>query len=140
MLGNVIVFTVEIKLTLITLGNEQGLSKRQPSPRGPLYKFICMLVVVGPWLGVLVHSHLHLVTFQLGYCNALYMGLSLKSKRGCNWFRNGSPCNFGYIMVRLYNELYWFPLDFQVQFKVQVVNFKDLHGLIIWYLKNCLWF
>ncbi|KAF7249944.1 Succinate--CoA ligase [GDP-forming] subunit beta, mitochondrial [Varanus komodoensis] len=54
-----------------------------------------------------------LVTSRLDFCNALYVGLPLKT-------------------------LHWFPIEVRAQFKVLVMTYKALNGLGPGYLKECL--
>lgn len=69
-----------------------------------------------------------LVTSLLDYCNAIYMGLPLKSNWKLPLVRNAGA------QTVLYK--YVLPICFLVQFKVLVITFKTLHHLGMGHLKD----
>ena len=82
-----------------------------------------------------------LVISHIDYCNAIYMGLPLKSIRKLQLVQNvamrailGAP-RVAHV-TPLLRELHWVPVCFWVQFKVLVITFKALHGMGPGYLSN----
>ena len=82
-----------------------------------------------------------LVISRIDYCNALYMGLPLKSIQKLQLAQNaaaravlGAPRRAH--ITPLLCELHWLPVCFWVQFKVLVITFKALHGMGPGYLKD----
>uniref|UniRef100_A0A8D0BC31 Reverse transcriptase domain-containing protein n=1 Tax=Salvator merianae TaxID=96440 RepID=A0A8D0BC31_SALMN len=82
-----------------------------------------------------------LITSRIDYCNALYMGLPLKSVRRLQVVQNaaaraisGLP-RYASVSPTL-RELHWLPVSLRTQFKVLVVTYKALHGLGPGYLRD----
>ncbi|KAF7239784.1 Solute carrier family 2, facilitated glucose transporter member 11 [Varanus komodoensis] len=84
-----------------------------------------------------------LVTSQLDFCNALYVGLPLKTVRILQMVQNRaarlltgtgrySP------ITPVLHQLHWLPIEVRAQFKVLVITYKALNGLGPGYLKECL--
>uniref|UniRef100_A0A803SZI2 ribonuclease H n=1 Tax=Anolis carolinensis TaxID=28377 RepID=A0A803SZI2_ANOCA len=82
-----------------------------------------------------------LVTSRLDYCNALYVGLPLKTVRKLQLVQRTAArfltgANYRARSTPLSKELHWLPLTFQAQFKVQVLTYKALNGLGPAYLRD----
>uniref|UniRef100_A0A803SRC4 Reverse transcriptase domain-containing protein n=1 Tax=Anolis carolinensis TaxID=28377 RepID=A0A803SRC4_ANOCA len=82
-------------------------------------------------LATVVHA---LVTSRLDYCNALYVGLPLKTARKLQLVQRAAArlltgANYRERSTPLFKELHWLPIIFRSQFKVQVLTYKTLNGL-----------
>uniref|UniRef100_A0A8D2J6W7 Reverse transcriptase domain-containing protein n=1 Tax=Varanus komodoensis TaxID=61221 RepID=A0A8D2J6W7_VARKO len=82
-----------------------------------------------------------LVTSRLDFCNALYVGLPLKTVQILQMVQNraarmlsGTGC-YSHITPVLY-QLHWLPIEVWAQFKVLVITYKALNGLGPGYLKE----
>ncbi|KAF7250878.1 Protein translocase subunit SecA [Varanus komodoensis] len=82
-----------------------------------------------------------LVTSRLDFCNALYMGLSLKTVRILQMVQNRATRllmrtgHYSHITPVPY-QLHWLPIEVRAQFKVLVITYKALNGLGPGYLKE----
>lgn len=78
----------------------------------------------------------------LTYCNALYMGLYLKSIWKVQLVQSAVREVFGApkiaCIILLLNELHWLPVCFWRQFKVLVMTYKAFNDKSPGYLMNCL--
>uniref|UniRef100_A0A803TII9 Reverse transcriptase domain-containing protein n=1 Tax=Anolis carolinensis TaxID=28377 RepID=A0A803TII9_ANOCA len=89
-------------------------------------------------LAGVVHA---LVTSRLDYCNALYVGLPLKTarkfqlvQRAAARMLTGAP--YRDRSTLLFRELHWLPFIYRAQFKVRVLTYKALNGLGPSYLRD----
>lgn len=88
---------------------------------------------------MVVHA---LVTSCLDYCNALYVGLPLKSARKLQLAQRSSArlqtgASYRERTTPLLQQLNWLPVCFRIQFKVLVMTFKALDGSGPGYLADC---
>uniref|UniRef100_A0A803TWX2 Reverse transcriptase domain-containing protein n=1 Tax=Anolis carolinensis TaxID=28377 RepID=A0A803TWX2_ANOCA len=77
-------------------------------------------------LTMVVHA---LVTSRLDNCNALYVGLPLKTARKLQLVQRSAArlltgANYRARSTPLFKELHWLPFTFRAQFKVQVITYK----------------
>ncbi|KAF7247742.1 thiamine pyrophosphokinase 1 [Varanus komodoensis] len=84
-----------------------------------------------------------LVTSRLDFCNALYVGLPLKTVRILQSVQNRAARLLtgtgSYVhMTPVLRQLHWLPIEVRAQFKVLVMTYKALNGLGPGYLKECL--
>ncbi|XP_061490034.1 tRNA-splicing endonuclease subunit Sen15 isoform X1 [Rhineura floridana] len=89
-------------------------------------------------LPLVVHA---LVTSRLDYCNALYVGLPLKTTQKLQLVQNAAAHlltnsrHRDHITPVLF-DLHWLPVVFRARFKVLVLTFKTLYGFGPAYLKE----
>ncbi|KAF7240636.1 putative RNA-directed DNA polymerase from transposon BS, partial [Varanus komodoensis] len=90
---------------------------------GPYLEYDCLATVT--------HA---LVTSCLDFCNALYVGLPLKTVRILQLVQNNAArllMGMGsYVhMTPVLRQLHWLPIEVRAQFKVLVMTYKALNGL-----------
>uniref|UniRef100_A0A803TL80 Reverse transcriptase domain-containing protein n=1 Tax=Anolis carolinensis TaxID=28377 RepID=A0A803TL80_ANOCA len=81
-------------------------------------------------LATVVHA---LVTARLDYCNALYVGLPLKTARKLQLVQRAAARLITGAAYRerttpLLSQLHWLPICYRAQFKVLVLTYKALNG------------
>ncbi|KAF7253873.1 putative RNA-directed DNA polymerase from transposon BS [Varanus komodoensis] len=89
-------------------------------------------------LATVIHA---LVTSQLDFCNALYVGLPLKTVRILQLVQNRAArllmgtgrCSH---ITPVLRQLHWLPIEVRAQFKVLVMTYEALNGLGPGYLKE----
>ncbi|XP_062822834.1 uncharacterized protein LOC100554203 isoform X4 [Anolis carolinensis] len=89
-------------------------------------------------LTTVVHA---LVTSRLDYCNALYVGLPLKTAQKLQLVQRSAArlitgASYRERSTPLFKELHWLPFIFRSQFKVQTIIYKALNGLGPTYLRD----
>ncbi|KAF7251566.1 Zinc finger FYVE domain-containing protein 26 [Varanus komodoensis] len=89
-------------------------------------------------LAMVTHA---LVTSHLDFCNALYLGLPLKTVRILQLVQNTAArllTGTGHYvhMTPVLRQLHWLPIEVRAQFKVLVMTYKALNGLGPGYLKD----
>ncbi|KAF7244648.1 FRAS1-related extracellular matrix protein 1 [Varanus komodoensis] len=84
-----------------------------------------------------------LVTSRLDFCNALYVGLPLKTVRTLQLVQNRAARlltgtgRYAH-MTPVLHQLHWLPIEARAQFKVLIMTYKALNGLGPGYLNECL--
>nr|XP_060615104.1 uncharacterized protein LOC132764950 [Anolis sagrei ordinatus] len=81
-------------------------------------------------LATVVHA---LVTSRIDYCNALYVGLPLKTARKLQMVQRSAARLLTGAALRehttpLLSQLHWLPICYQAQFKVLALAYKALHS------------
>ncbi|KAF7240380.1 Keratin, type II cytoskeletal 79 [Varanus komodoensis] len=82
-----------------------------------------------------------LVTSRLDFCNALYVGLPLKTVRTLQLVQNRAARlltgtgRYAH-MTPVLHQLHWLPIEAQAQFKVLIMTYKALNGLGHGYLNE----
>ncbi|KAK9409653.1 hypothetical protein NXF25_000828 [Crotalus adamanteus] len=127
----------------VLLNPQLNLEHQLTAVAGRTFTQVRLLHQLRPYLdreALLTVTHA-LVTSRLDYCNALYMGLPLKSIRRLQLVQNaaarvivGAP-RYTHVTPIL-RELHWFPIGLRVQFKVLVITFKALYGSGPGYLQD----
>ncbi|XP_062830407.1 uncharacterized protein LOC134297289 [Anolis carolinensis] len=105
---------------------------RDPRRAFAQLRLVCQL---RPYLGksdlaTVVHA---LVTSRLDYCNALYVGLPLKTARKLQLVQRAAARLLTGAAYRehttpLLSQLHWLPICYRAQFKVLVLAYKALNG------------
>ncbi|KAF7241901.1 putative RNA-directed DNA polymerase from transposon BS [Varanus komodoensis] len=82
-----------------------------------------------------------LVTSRLDFCNALYVGLPLKTVRTLQLVQNRAARlltgtgRYAH-MTPVFRQLHWLPIEARAQFKVLIMTYKALNGLGPGYLNE----
>lgn len=113
-------------------------TKLSISTAGELWDICITLSFLGAWRLLRSVDCCSYCTSTLEYCNVLYIGFTLKSIQKCQLVQNAMAITVLY-KTRFYTrldmpfvlwEFHWLSIYFQVEFKVVVIIFKALYGLM----------
>lgn len=108
-------------------------SRRQLWLSGPLYNCVCQLCPLLDWEALVMVTHT-LFTFQVDYCNALYIGCPWRVFRNFSWWKTFLVWALRRV-PRTSHKLHWLSICFQIQFKIWPSEpFTAWAG----YLRDCL--